>query len=355
MSAARLREVAIRLCALLGLAVSAMLLANVVGHVALFCGPEGGCSAVQHSEWARPFGIPMPYLGLGFFGVTLLLALLPRAQFGRALTLWAAGGALSSLMLLGIQLFVIGHLCPLCLVVDLTGLTLGALALWRELRPPARGSDELGLRPLSAGLGALAVVIPLAMLNLVHRPPHRHGPAPEPATGAALALVEAQARPGVATVIDFVDFQCPYCRSLHKQLVPVLARRAGRVRVVRKHLPLNMHKRAAPAARAVLCAEAVSPAAGDAVAERLITGDLDDGAIDRAARAAGLDVAAMWTCMASPAIQQRLDADKKLALDIGVRGLPTLFIGNQRVMGDQDTATLEKLLDAAVGTGAGTE
>lgn len=351
-SVARLREVAIRLCALLGLTISAMLLANVVGHVALFCGPEGGCSAVQHSEWARPFGVPMPYLGLGFFAITLLLALLPRAQFGRALTLWAAGGALSSVMLLGIQLFVIGHLCPLCLVVDLSGMALGALALWRELRPPA---SELGLRPLSAALGALAVVIPLAMLNIVHRPPHRHGPAPEPATGAALALVKAQARPGVATVIDFVDFQCPYCRSLHKQLMPVLARRAGRVRVVRKHLPLNMHKRAAPAARAVLCAEAISPAAGDAVAERLITGDLDDAAIDKAARAAGLDVAALRTCMTSPAIQQRLDADKKLALDIGVRGLPTLFIGSTRVMGDQDTATLEKLLDAAVAPGTGTE
>lgn len=348
MSAARWREVALRLLALVGLAVSAMLLANVLGHVALFCGPEGGCSAVQHSQWSKPFGLPMPYLGLGFFGVTLGLALRPHARAGRWLTLWASGGALTSLILLGLQLFVIGEVCPLCVVVDLTGVALGALALWRELRPPAGPADELGWRPLSAGFGALAVAIPLAMLNLVHRPPHRHGPAPEPATGAALELVKAQARPGVATVIDFVDFQCPYCRSLHKQLVPVLARRAGQVRVVRKHLPLNMHKRAAPAARAVLCAEAISPAAGDAVAERLITGDLDDGAIDRAARAAGLDVAALRTCMASPAIQQRLDADKKLALDIGVRGLPTLFIGATRVMGDQDTATLEKLLDAAV-------
>jgi len=348
MSAARLREVAIRLCALVGLTVSAMLLANVLGHVALFCGPEGGCSAVQHSEWARPFGLPMPYLGLGFFGVTLVLALRPHARAGRWLTLWASGGALTSLILLGLQLFVIGEVCPLCVVVDLSGVALGALALWRELRPPATPADELAFRPLSAGLGALAVAIPLAMLNIVHRPPHRHGPAPEPATGAALALVNAQARPGVATVIDFVDFQCPYCRSLHKQLVPVLAKRAGRVRVVRKHLPLSMHKRAAPAARAVLCAEAISAAAGDAVAERLITGDLDDGAIDKAARAAGLDVAALRTCMKGDAIQQRLDADKKLALDIGVRGLPTLFIGPTRVMGDQDTATLEKLLDAAV-------
>ncbi len=52
--------------------------------------------------------------------------------------------------------------------------------------------------------------------------------------------------------------------------------------------------------------------------------------------------------MKGDAIQQRLDADKKLALDIGVRGLPTLFIGPTRVMGDQDTATLEKLLDAAI-------
>ena len=128
MSAARLREVAIRLGALVGLAVSAMLLANVVGHVALFCGPEGGCSAVQHSEWAKPFGIPMPYLGLGFFGVALVLALRPRARAGRWLTLWASGGALTSLILLGLQLFVIGEVCPLCLVVDLSGVALGALA-----------------------------------------------------------------------------------------------------------------------------------------------------------------------------------------------------------------------------------
>src|SRR5215471_12266119 len=73
---------------------------------------------------------------------------------------------------------------------------------------------------------------------------------------------------GQATVVEYVDFECPFCRRLDDVLAPVLAKYPGRVRVVRKHVPLTkIHPHAEAAARASVCAEAQGQ--GDAMADAL--------------------------------------------------------------------------------------
>ena len=57
------------------------------------------------------------------------------------------------------------------------------------------------------------------------------------------------------TVVEFVDFQCPYCRDMHEMLRRAVTE--GKLRVVVMHLPLErIHPLAKPAAKASLCAEA---------------------------------------------------------------------------------------------------
>ena len=76
-------------------------------------------------------------------------------------------------------------------------------------------------------------------------------PAPElddglsPAKGAAKAAV---------TIVEFSDFECPFCLQVQDALKQVMERYGGNVRLVFKHLPLEGHRESLPAARAAYCA-----------------------------------------------------------------------------------------------------
>ncbi|MGZ9163893.1 MAG: DsbA family protein, partial [Anaerolineales bacterium] len=58
------------------------------------------------------------------------------------------------------------------------------------------------------------------------------------------------------TIVEFSDFQCPYCRRWHAEVYePLLAAYPGQIRMVYRHLPLtSIHPEAFPAAEAVMCA-----------------------------------------------------------------------------------------------------
>lgn len=58
---------------------------------------------------------------------------------------------------------------------------------------------------------------------------------------------------GLPTVVEFIDYECPYCRRAHGLLLD--AQRDGAFEVVYRHLPLVIHPRAEGAARTVLCSE----------------------------------------------------------------------------------------------------
>src|SRR5439155_7749460 len=53
---------------------------------------------------------------------------------------------------------------------------------------------------------------------------------------------------GAATVVEVVDFECPYCRRMQARLAAALARVTAPIHVVRKMLPLTIHPHAMPAA-----------------------------------------------------------------------------------------------------------
>ena len=70
----------------------------------------------------------------------------------------------------------------------------------------------------------------------------------EPALGSSQAPV---------TIVEFSDFECPYCRVFHEQVLPSLKREyidTGLVRFIHKDLPLPFHRQARPAAAAARCA-----------------------------------------------------------------------------------------------------
>jgi protein-disulfide isomerase len=161
---------------------------------------------------------------------------------------------------------------------------------------------------------------------------------------------EMRATPrGQITLVDFVDFECPYCRATHAELAPLLAQRKDKVRVARKHVPLRMHPHAMDAARAGCCAELLGK--GDEVADALFKADPSDltpEGCERIAQQAGLDVGRFRACTQDPATDARIKRDGETFRAAKGHGLPTIFIDGTRLDGAQDRETLQATLDAAI-------
>ena len=126
------------LLAILGLAVSAYLGMVETNDVSAVCGPVGDCNAVQQSEYAELFGIPIGVLGV--IGYVLLLAgwIVARLVHGRMADLIVVGMAVGAFLgvcfsayLTFLEPFVIGATCMWCITSALTMLAL----LWLLARP----------------------------------------------------------------------------------------------------------------------------------------------------------------------------------------------------------------------------
>jgi len=146
----------------------------------------------------------------------------------------------------------------------------------------------------------------------------------DPAQGGARALV---------TVVEFSDFQCPFC----SRAVPVLKeleKALGKdVRVVWKHLPLSFHPNAMPAAIAAEAAreqgkfwEMHDKLFADQAAHSPAT-------YEKYAKELGLDLARFQASMKAPATRARVEADAAAAATAGVTGTPTFVVNGDVVVG----------------------
>jgi hypothetical protein len=138
-----------------------------------------------------------------------------------------------------------------------------------------------------------------------------------PVRGAPMAPV---------TIVEFSDFQCPYCGAAHTELGRLLGEFEGQIKLVFKHFPLGGHERAMPAARAAQAAAAQGKfwEMHDVLFEHQRA--LDDADLERYARDLGLDVERFKTDMSSPAIQERIDADRREGERLMVHGTPTMYV-----------------------------
>jgi protein-disulfide isomerase len=138
------------------------------------------------------------------------------------------------------------------------------------------------------------------------------------------------------TLVEFADFECPFCQHIAPQLDDLWEKKKPKMRLVFKFMPLAMHPRGEPAARAAIAAQAQGKFWEMhhelfANAPRLEESDLD-----AYAKAIGLDVGRFHADMQSAATKARLDADRKLADDLGVKGTPTIFINGRQYDGKGD-------------------
>jgi uncharacterized membrane protein/predicted DsbA family dithiol-disulfide isomerase len=320
----------------IGLGASIASLIDTLGASPAFCA-ESGCATVRESAWAHPLGVPMPVLGVAFFVAAIALGTASAPRTRRAL---AIAGAAWAVLLIAVQALAIGAWCKLCLVADLAaiGYAIAVIAGAAPLRFSAA-------RLLALGPALAAAIAGLALWT--HTAPPAPPPSNLPGFVQAAQAAQAAAVPGAATVVEVVDFECPFCRRLQRELAAAIERVSVPVQVVRKMLPLErLHPHAMAAALAWCGADAQGK--GEAMAEALYAAppeELTTDGCEKLAGAVGCDLDRYRRDL--PAAQARVAAEMAEVRAAGVHSLPTLFIGDHRIEGagtptDELVALLER-------------
>ena len=326
--------------AVIGLAASIASLIDYLGASPTFCA-ESGCATVRESAWAHPLGIPMPILGIAFYLAAIALAFIDAPRLRRALAVAGAGWAV---LLIVLQAGVIGAWCKLCLVADpaAIGYALAVLAGATALRftwPRAL----IALPAVLAGVAILALWTHAGPAAPPIAAPVAHDGQP----GALPGFVANAQVPGAVTVVEVVDFECPFCRRMQDRLTAAIAQANRTVRVVRQMLPLRAHPHAMPAALAYCCADAQGK--GEAMAAALFAADpaeLTTEGCEQLATRLGCDLERYRRDL--PTAEARVAAESAEAKAAGVHSLPTLYIGGERIVGaSKSTAELTAMLASA--------
>ena len=198
--------------------------------------------------------------------------------------------------------------------------------------------------PVGRSLGTTATQMPPAMTA----PPL----IPQISIGANPVLGDATAP---VTIVEFIDYQCPFCQGFAKETYPKLKANyidTGKVRYVARDFPLPKHEHARPAAIAAACAREQGRfwemhdallTAGVTLTEEVITGE---------GRKLGLDPLKFEACRSDALQGKRLDTDFKAGREFGVNGTPSFLVGasagdiakGRLLQGDEDYAEFEKVL-----------
>ena len=256
----------------------------------------------------------------------------------------AQGGLAAVAGLVGLTLLFLqaklGHLCVFCCVADASGVVSFLVALARLRFAPAAG---VSLGPSLAAASTMVVALGAPLV----------GGFKADTTPQAIRDEIAQTPSGKVTVVDFVDYECPFCRMTHAELEPLLEQHKGRLRVVRRQVPLKMHPHAMDAARAACCGEKMGR--GEAMANALFSAPEDDLTVEGCEKIAarlGLGLEGFRACVRDPATDAIIAADKAEFQAAGGYALPTIWIGDRQIIGSQPREELEKALEAAM-RGAG--
>jgi protein-disulfide isomerase len=158
-----------------------------------------------------------------------------------------------------------------------------------------------------------------------------------PARGPASAPV---------TIVEFSDFQCPFCSRITPTLDQVVSKYGNKVRLVFRQFPLPMHPNAAKAAEAALCAneqgkfwemhDAMFKDQGGLAVDALKT---------KAAAISGINAANFNSCLDSGKQTPAVQADMKAGNKAGVNGTPAMFVNGRFISGVVSADDISKVID----------
>jgi protein-disulfide isomerase len=149
---------------------------------------------------------------------------------------------------------------------------------------------------------------------------------------------------GKVPIVEFFDYQCGYCKQVAPTLRQVMADRD--VRFIYKEIPI-LGEPSAIAAKAAIAARRQGKYVELHNALMAHRGRLSEDVVMTLARDAGLDMKQLKADMERPEVDAAIDANLQLARALGIRGTPTIIVGDALVPGAIEPAQLRELVDAA--------
>lgn len=153
------------------------------------------------------------------------------------------------------------------------------------------------------------------------------------------------------TIVEYSDFECPVCRSLHDTLRGILPNYPGKVQVIFKDFPLEqLHPWARTAAIAGRCAYQQKPEAFwkmyDLIYDNqeIISAENAWAKMTDYAAQVGLDAGSFKSCMAGPDAAAAVNASRANGQRLEVNSTPTVFVNGRRMVG-ADPHQLEQYIN----------
>jgi protein-disulfide isomerase len=153
------------------------------------------------------------------------------------------------------------------------------------------------------------------------------------------------------TIVEFSDFQCPYCGRFVQQTMPKIQSEyidKGKVRLVFRDYPLDFHPNAKPAAMATECARAQG---GDEMYYKFhdkVFGNQDSLSVESLKKWAGdlgLNTAKFNDCLDSKKFEAEVAKDFADGQSYGVSGTPAFFINGRMISGAQPFENFKTIID----------
>jgi protein-disulfide isomerase len=147
------------------------------------------------------------------------------------------------------------------------------------------------------------------------------------------------------TLVEFSDFQCPYCGKAHDTVEQVMQAYAGKVRLVFRQFPLNFHQNAGKAAEAALCANEQGKfwEYHDVLFKNQQT--LDIAQLKEHAKSVGLEGGSFGTCLDQGKYKKAVDDDLAAGQKVGVTGTPAFFVNGVQLSGAIPFEEFKRVID----------
>lgn len=152
------------------------------------------------------------------------------------------------------------------------------------------------------------------------------------------------------TLVEYSDFECPFCKRGFETVEQVKKAYEGKIKFVFKHLPLDFHPLAMPAAMHFEAIARQSTEKAYKFHDELFKnqGDMKTkgaGAIEAAAKKAGANMAQLKKDLADPTLVDRIKADQAEAAKFGISGTPGFLINGVSLKGAYPFEEFKSIID----------
>ena len=147
------------------------------------------------------------------------------------------------------------------------------------------------------------------------------------------------------TIVEFSDFQCPYCTKAADTVKEIKKKYGDKVRFVFRQFPLDFHKQAHGASQASLAAHAQGKFWPYHDALFANQSALQPADLEKYAKQVGLNMAAFTKAVKEKTFAKTVDADLALGQEVSVQGTPTMFLNGERVPNPTDFKALASMID----------